>query len=127
MSSQAIGAVNDRVVAAFGRQDAAAVVACYTADGKLMAPFAPSHVGRDAIERAVGQVFAGGVAALTLDTVTLEILEDTAWEEGAFTVADAAGTQLDRGKYIVIWKKVGDDWLMARDIMSSDLPAPAAG
>ncbi len=123
MSREAIGAVNARLMDAFERQDEAAVADCYTDDGKLMTPHAASHVGREAIQDVVAEGFRGGVGHLTLETVALEVIGDVAWEEGLFTTADASGERLDHGKYIVIWKKVGDAWLMARDIMSSNLPA----
>ena len=77
---------------------------------------------REAIQGVVADGFRGGIAHLTLQTVTLEVIGDTAWEEGLFTTADASGARLDHGKYIVIWQRVGDAWLMARDIMSSNLP-----
>ena len=123
MSTKAIAAVNARLMRAFAEQDAATVAALYTADGKLMTPHAASHVGREAIQAIVAEGFRGGVRHLTLETVALEVIGDVAWEEGLFTTADASGERLDHGKYIVIWKKVGDAWLMARDIMSSNLPA----
>jgi len=123
MSRDAIGAVNARLMAAFERQDAAAVADCYTDDGKLMTPHAASHVGREAIQSIVAEGFREGVRHLILETVTLEVIGDTAWEEGLFTTADASGERLDHGKYIVVWKQVGGAWLMARDIMSSNLPA----
>ncbi len=123
MSRDAIAAVNARLMAAFERQDAAAVADCYTDDGKLMTPHATAHVGREAIRGVVADGFRTGIAHLTLETVALEVLGDTAWEEGLFTTADASGARLDHGKYIVVWKQVGGAWLMARDIMSSNLPA----
>jgi uncharacterized protein (TIGR02246 family) len=122
VSRDAIDAVNARLMDAFERQDAAAVAACYTPDGKLMTPHAEPHVGQEAIETIVAQGFRGGVRHLTLETVALEVIGDVAWEEGLFTTADASGARLDQGKYIVIWKRVGGAWLMARDIMSSNLP-----
>ena len=127
MTKEGIARTNARLVAAFAEQDAATATACYTDDGKLMAPLAPSHSGHAAIRNFLEQGFAKGVAHLELETLTLEIFGDTAWEEGLFVVGTEPGAVLDRGKYIVIWKKVGQDWLMARDIMSSDLPAGPSG
>lgn len=122
MSREAIAAANARLEQAFARRDAAAATAAYLPDGKLMAPFGEPYVGHAAIRAFLEAGFARGIAKLELQTIELEVLGDTAWEEGLFAVADAAGTVLDRGKYIVIWKKVGETWLMARDIMSSNLP-----
>ena len=47
-------------------------------------------------------------------------------EEGLFTFADKGGTPLDKGKYIVLWKKVGGKWKLFRDCYNSDLPVVTA-
>jgi uncharacterized protein (TIGR02246 family) len=122
MSKEAIAGANARLIDAFAARDAAAAAACYTTDGKLMAPFAEPYVGREAIRDFIEKGFENGVARLGLVTVAIEVLGETAWEEGLFTVWAADGTILDHGKYIVIWKAVDGDWLMARDIMSSNRP-----
>lgn len=122
MSEEAIARANARLIEAFAARDAAAAAARYTTDGKLMAPFAEPYVGREAIRAFIEQGFAKGVARLGLVTVAIEVLGDTAWEEGLFTVWAADGTILDHGKYIVIWRAVDGEWLMARDIMSSNRP-----
>jgi uncharacterized protein (TIGR02246 family) len=122
LSEEAIARSNVRLIEAFAGRDAAAAASCYTLDGKLMVPFAEPLVGRAAIEGFIRQGFERGIARLALETVALEVLDGTAWEEGLFTVWAADGTALDHGKYIVIWQKVDGQWLMARDIMSSNRP-----
>lgn len=124
MSEESIAQSIARLIEAFAGRDAAAAASCYTHDGKLMAPFAEPYVGRAAIEDFIQKGFEQGIAQLTLETVTLEVLGSTAWEEGLFTVWAADDTLLDQGKYIVIWQEVGGQWLMARDIMSSNRPPP---
>ena len=123
-AARAIALVNDRIVQAFADQNAAAAAACYTGDGKLMVPRAEPHVGPDAIRANIEATFAVGIRKLRLETLTLEVLGDTAWEEGVFEVFDAAGRSRDLGKYIVIWKRRNGAWRIARDIMSSNRPAP---
>ncbi len=122
-AAAAIASVNERIVRAYEERDAAAAAACYTADGKLMVPRAEPHVGPAAIEASIRTSFAAGIARLRLETVVLEASGDTAWEEGIFEVFDAAGSSLDLGKYIVIWKREGGGWRIARDIMSSNRSA----
>ena len=119
----AIAAVNGRIVAAFRDRDAAAAAACYKADGRLMAPGAEPHVGPAAIRASIQAGFDGGIGGLRLETLTLEVHGDTAWEEGVYETFDAAGRSLDLGKYIVIWKRVEGAWLLARDIMSTNRAA----
>lgn len=122
-AAPAIAAVNGRIVAAFRDRDAAAAAACYTVHGRLMAPGAEPHVGPAAIRSCIQAGFEAGVGGLRLETETLEVLGETAWEEGIYETFDAAGRSLDLGKYIVIWKRVDGAWLIARDIMSTNRAA----
>ena len=66
-----------------------------------------------------------GIAKVQLDTVEVEGHGDTAHELEALTFFDANGAKIDEGKAIVIWKKVGEDWKLHRDMFSSNLPPPA--
>lgn len=126
MTEEAIARANARLIEAFAARDATAAAARYTPNGKLMVPFAEAHVGREVIRAEIVRQFESGVARLGLVTVTIEILGDTAWEEGLYTVWSASSKPLDHGKYIVIWKNYDGEWLMARDIMSSNRPPDAA-
>ena len=50
---------------------------------------------------------------------------DTAHELEAIAFFDANGAKIDEAKAIVIWKKVGEEWKLHRDMFSSNLPPPA--
>ena len=52
------------------------------------------------------------------------LILDTAAEVGRYVLAMADGTEVDRGKYIVLWRHTEDGWKLHRDIFNSDLPAP---
>ena len=41
------------------------------------------------------------------------------------TVAPGGTEQTETGKYVVVWRKIGDEWKAAADIFNSDLPPPA--
>ena len=47
-------------------------------------------------------------------------------EEGIFTFADKGGTALDKGKYIVLWKKEDGKWKLFGDCYNFDLPVATA-
>jgi hypothetical protein len=36
------------------------------------------------------------------------------------------GSTFDRGKYMVVWKRVGDEWQIHRDMFSTSVPKAAA-
>ena len=44
---------------------------------------------------------------------------------GRYTRKQSDGSIFDRGKYIVVWKRVKEDWLMHRDMFSTSMPKPA--
>ncbi len=119
----AIDEVNARLSKAFNDNDPAGVAACYTEDGVVMAPNAPALRGRANIEQGLGPEIAL-VSNLELTTKKLEVLGDTAIEEGTYTVD--LGPIADRGKYVVIWKNVGGQWLLHYDVWNSDQPLPGA-
>jgi ketosteroid isomerase-like protein len=45
---------------------------------------------------------------------------DTAYEVGKYTLSGDSGKVNDRGKYIVIWRKVGGQWKLYRDIFNTN-------
>jgi ketosteroid isomerase-like protein len=49
---------------------------------------------------------------------------DLAWHAGSYSVVDRAGTTVDSGSYLEVWKKTGGKWLIVRDMWNSDRPSP---
>ena len=122
---EAIAAADDRCMATFNRGDAAGVAALYTEQGQLLPPNADFMIGREAI-----QAFWQGAMDMGIATAKIEILEveehgDTAIEVSTYTLHAQDGTELDAGKFIVIWKRVEGEWKLHRDIFNSSKPAPA--
>jgi ketosteroid isomerase-like protein len=97
--------------------------ALYTDDARFLPSGAPPIEGRAAIQQAFEGLLQG-IARVQLDTVEVEGHGDTAHEQEALTFFDANGTKVDEGKAIVIWKKVGAEWRLHRDIFNSNLPPP---
>ena len=50
---------------------------------------------------------------------------DMALDRGTYrlTIAPGGKAQVDTGKYVVVWRKIGGEWKVAADIFNSDLPA----
>jgi ketosteroid isomerase-like protein len=80
--------------------------------------------GRAAIQ-AVFSATGGQGHTLHFSTRELEGHGTTAVEIGEYTRKQSNGQTLDRGKYLVIWKRVGDDWKIHRDMINTSLPKPA--
>ena len=120
-----IEATNAQFMAAVSQGDAAGVAACYTEDAQFMPPNGETVSGRAAIQETMQGFIDAGVTGLRLESMEVQGHGDTAHEVGRATLMGADGQTLDESKYIVIWKKVGDEWKLHRDIFNSDLPLPA--
>ncbi len=118
-----IAAANDEFMAAVKRGDAAALASFYTTTGKLLPPNSDFMIGREAIQGFWQAVINMGVKAAQMDIVEVEKCADTVIEMSTFKMFGEAGQELDRGKYIVIWKKEDGHWRLHRDIFNSSKPA----
>ena len=87
-----------------------------------MGPNEPSHEGRSKIQTVYEGFIQAGANKLDLITTGVWGDENLLAEEGLFTFSDKEGKQLDKGKYIVLWKKADGKWKLFRDCYNSDLP-----
>ncbi len=118
----AIAAGNERFMAAFARQDAAAVAELYTENAKLLPPNSDILEGRAAIQAFWQAVMGMGIASAQLEIQEVDAVGDTAVEVSLFTLYTADGTVADYGKYIVEWKRVKGQWFLHRDIFNTSRP-----
>jgi uncharacterized protein (TIGR02246 family) len=121
----AIDASNKKFGAAIAAGDAKAVGAIYTDDATVMPPNSEAVKGRQAIEGLFGMLVTAGVKGAVLTAQEVEVHGDTATEVGSYSIKDATGKEIDRGKYVATWKRVKGEWKMHRDIWNSNLPVAA--
>ena len=119
-----VEATNAQFMAAVSQGDAAGVAACYTEDTQLLPPNSEIVKGRKAVQGFLQGFLDAVVKGIQLTSIEVEGHGDTAHEVGAYTLTGENGQTIDEGKYIVIWKKVGDEWKLHRDIFNSNLPLP---
>jgi ketosteroid isomerase-like protein len=104
--------------------DTVSVANLYSQDGKLMLNNMPSIEGKEKIAS-----FWSGFTKMQADIsyTTFEVWGDENFvtEEGNFLLSAKDGSQIDKGKYLVLWKRVEGKLMFFRDIFNSDLP-PAA-
>ena len=120
----AIEAANAQFSAAAAKGDAAALAALYTVDGQVMPAGSDPVRGQAAIQKFWAGALNSGVAAVVLKTVEVYGHGRVATEVGEYQLQDKGGKTLDHGKYIVIWRSVGDGWKLLRDMFSTNV-APA--
>ena len=127
----AIKQVADAYVKASLASDAKAVAALYTEDAVEMPPNQPPVKGRTAIEQHYAKLFAGGgkVGAFALTHLESRASGDLGYDAGTYqqtmTPPGQAAPMKDTGKYVVILKRVTNEWKVAYAIYNSDLPTPA--
>lgn len=120
-----IEAANKMTMDAFAKGDSVAVANMYADDAKLMFTGMPAVAGKAGIQSVFGGYIKGGVNKIELKTNEVWGTEDLLAEEGAVTIY--VGEQIvGQEKFIVLWKKLGGQWKIIRDIANSDLaPQPA--
>jgi uncharacterized protein (TIGR02246 family) len=119
----AITTANEHWMAAFDKGDAAGVAANYTEDTQVMPPNSEIVSGRAAVQVVFQGLIDAGIK-VKLEIVEVEGHGDIAFEVGMADVIGPDGQTLDKSKYIVIWKMVGSEWKMYRDIWNSNTPLP---
>lgn len=114
---------------ALNNQDLDALMAMYTEDAVSMANNSPMMVGKDAIRKEQEKEFANQPEGMTYSFETLDVYgsTDMVTETGQSTYKDANGKVLGKGKYMVVWKKQGEEYLCIREIYNNDSsPEPSA-
>ena len=119
----AIAAQDQRFMDAYRRGDVSGLAAFYTDDGQFLPPNSDVVMGKRAIEQAFKVFIDSGNKTLNLQAVEVEGYGDTATEVGEYILKGNDGQMLDRGKFIVIWKKQAGQWKIHRDIINSSMPA----
>jgi uncharacterized protein (TIGR02246 family) len=118
----AIASTIERYVKAYNRGDAVALAGFYTEQAQLLLPGSDAIVGCSAIQSFWERRLAPGARSIALESLEVEVFRNTAVEVGAYSIHGPEGQLLDRGKYIVVWKQVGGDWKLHRDILNSSQP-----
>ena len=107
------------------RGDSTAMAAHYASDAIVMPSNSEPIKGND-IVKFWGSVVRMGVKDLKLNITDISGGGDLYAETGTLELYGADNKSLDKGKYVVVWKKENGNWKMYRDIWNSNLPAPGA-
>lgn len=122
----AIEEINSKFVDVFRSGNADDLASFYTVDAQLMFPGAPTMSGVDEIMAYWQGAINAGVNNVKLETIEVSGCGNEVIEYGNYTVYVGDNFTVDQGKYIVIWKKVGKQLKIFRDISNSDNPPSIA-
>lgn len=114
---------------ALNAKNAAGVAALYTEDATLNPPNEPAVQGRKNVQAWIQKAIDMGLGGAVLTPTESTISGGIAYEAGTYsmTITPKGGKPIpDKGKYVVVLKQVGGNWLIAHDIFNSDMPPPAA-
>ena len=118
MSLSEISAVNRQFEDAARKGDLDRLAALYTPDAVALPPDGPVVKGRDNIKQMWGTLAQQvGLKDVRLDTLDFEQAGDTGYEVGQATLTVGTGTAVV--KFVVVWKKVGGQWRLHRDIWNT--------
>lgn len=113
--------VTTAIETAFNRGDPDACAAAFAEDAEILPEGAPTVSSREAIRQWWAEQTARKISYDT--SVVLQIVrDDLAVEEGTYRVRDvAAGVDVEEGKYLTVWKRIGHDWKIHRLIYNTNV------
>lgn len=106
-------------------RDLDGVAAVYAEDAVYLPPHHEALHGRDAIREYLKAPLSSGVSDLAFEVTYIKQQGPVAWDVGTYrmTIPQNEETKKeDHGKYLTVWRRVGQNWLIAADAWSSDLP-----
>jgi len=117
-----IEAANVNLTDLITKGDSVGAANAYTKDGKFMPANMPAAEGTSNLASFWGAFIRSVGGVITLTTTEVWGDENLITEEGLFEIKSKEGAQLDKGKYLVLWKKEDGKWKLHRDIGTTDLP-----
>jgi len=123
-----IGQLHAAFTKAFNAKDASAMAALYTDDAILLPPNQPEVKTAIGVGTYSRQIFSNPTSTgILLNVNDVQVLGGGwAFCTGFYTLLDASGHTLDRGKLLEVLKQTDKGWKIHRDSFSSDMPVPSS-
>lgn len=119
----AIDAGNKKFSEGAVKHDAALIASVYSEDALAFPANAVMVKGKPALQQMWQSVLDSGITSFVLRTTEVQTAGDLAYEVGTYEMGTQDGKVADQGKYCVVWKRVNGQWLLHRDIWTTNLPA----
>jgi uncharacterized protein (TIGR02246 family) len=128
--AQQIREIDRKILEAIAAKDAATVASHYAEDAILLPQAEKKVEGRDAIRAWYENILQVPNLDFRFEPTNVQVSQagDMAYDLGTVAVSGDGpdGSRFEEaGKYIVVWKKVGEVWKIAVDAGNSDTPRPA--
>jgi ketosteroid isomerase-like protein len=122
----AIDANNRAFTESIEKGDSLLFISGYATDGCVIPDGGmPKMCGKDGLAKFYAYVRSMSVASIKLTTTEVTGGEELVSEEGNYDVIAKDGSSIDKGRFLVTWKKESGTWKKYRDIWNSEIPAPA--
>lgn len=103
--------------------DSAALAEHYHSEGQILMANSEPVMKKD-IASAWGSFIRMGVKDLKITTLDVVGGDDLLVETGSYEMVGDKNTVIDKGKYVVVWKKEDGKWKLYRDIAATSMPMP---
>ena len=101
--------------------DLAATVAVFADDAQILPQHGPAVRGREEIEAYFRDTITPKVAYDTDAEMTL-VSGDIGVEQGRYWIRNVRrGSDVEEGKYLHVWRRIGGDWKLYRMIYNTDV------
>ena len=124
--ASAIRRMGDEWARHWNAGDLDGVAAVYAEDAVYLPPHREAVHGREAIREYLKVPLSHGVSDLAFDVSYINQQGPIAWDVGTYRMTipqNEENEREDHGKYLTVWRRIGERWLIAADAWSSDLPA----
>lgn len=108
----------------FNGGDVDGLALMYTADAEVLPPDEPIVSGHEAIE-AFWKSYNPGAVRIQVSEVDARKLGEYWFREGSYAARFPDEGEPRLGKFIELWKKDGNNWLLYRQMWSRNSPPPA--
>ena len=106
---------------AISRHDLAASVALFSDDAQILPQHGPAVRGRQEIESYLNDWTTPKVTYDTDTELTL-VRGDLGVEQGRYRIRNVRrGSDVEDGKYLHVWRRIGNDWKLYRIIYNTDV------
>ncbi len=117
-----VDSINAKWMEELKNGDSVAIASHYASDGMLLLSNNEPIQGKNILSTWNG-VYRAGMTDWKFGTTNLEGNADFLIESGTYEIRDTAKRSIDKGNYVVIWKKQNGEWKVFRDVGVTSIPA----